>query len=593
MLKNLVKRMLRGGAGDAAAADAETAVPADRLRDCLIRASLQASAGAHAASVELYRECLELQSQDSRIWCNFGAELDAVGRTDEARSAYRRAIDLDPGLAQAWYNLGRLLQIAGQTAESENCYLTAALRVDASAERQLWLLIYNNLGLLLYKQGRPQEAVALYREALAGYAQAADLYSNLLLTMQYAGGYTQAESLAEHLEYARCFEAPLMKEWHAHPNARDPGKRLKIGYVSPDFKAHAVAFFIEPVLAHHDHVRMEVCCYCNHTVSDAVTVRLKSLVEQWHDISAIDDVRLAEQIREDGIDILVDLAGHTAGGRLQTFARKPAPVQVTWLGYPCTTGLAAMDYRITDVHADPAGVSEANYSETLFRLPDTFDCYAPPCDAPEVGVLPAIAQGYVTFGSFNNLAKLSAEVRALWAQVLLAVPGSRLLLKSVPLADTATRQRLIGDFAEYGVGEERLILAVAEATHFSHLNRYHEVDIGLDPFPYNGVTTSFEAMWMGVPVVTLAGSSFISRMGVTMLTNLGMTELIADTPQGYVAIAARLAGDIDRLAALRAGLRDRMANSPLTDARRFTLNLENAYREMWAKWCSKSRNQAR
>jgi len=322
-------------------------------------------------------------------------------------------------------------------------------------------------------------------------------------------------------------------------------------------------------------------------------VRLKSLVEHWHDISAIDDASLAEQIREDGIDILVDLAGHTAGGRLQTFARKPAPVQVAWLGYPCTTGLAAMDYRITDAYADPAGVSEAHYSETLFRLPDTFDCYGPPRDAPEVGYLPAIAQGHVTFGSFNNLAKLSAEVRALWARLLLAVPGSRLLLKSVPLADAAARQRLIGDFAAHGVGEERLILAAAEATHFSHLKRYHEVDIGLDPFPYNGVTTSFEAMWMGVPVVTLAGSGFISRMGVTMLTNLGMTELIADTPQGYVETAARLAGDIDRLAALRAGLRDRMAKSPLTDARRFTLNLESAYRQMWAEWCSGSGNQAR
>ena len=252
-----------------------------------------------------------------------------------------------------------------------------------------------------------------------------------------------------------------------------------------------------------------------------------------------------------------------------------------------------MDYRISDAHADPVGMSERYYSEILYRLPDTFDCYSPPQDAPKVGDLPAIAHGGITFGSFNNLAKLSVDVRTLWAQVLLAVPGSRLLLKTVSLAGTEARQRLIDDFGEHGVGEERLILAPPDATHFEHLNRYNQVDIGLDPFPYNGVTTSFEAMFMGVPVVTLAGNSFISRMGVSMLTSLGMTELVADTPEDYVAIAARLAGDLGRLAALRAGLRERMANSPLTDAKRFTLNLEKAYREMWANWRGRSQDEAR
>lgn len=252
-----------------------------------------------------------------------------------------------------------------------------------------------------------------------------------------------------------------------------------------------------------------------------------------------------------------------------------------------------MDYRISDAYADPVGISECYYSETLYRLPDTFDCYGPPQDSPKVDALPAIAQGGITFGSFNNLAKLSAEVYALWAQVLLAVPGSRLLLKTASLADAATRQRLIDKFAEHGVAAERLLLAPAEATHSEHLNRYNQVDIGLDPFPYNGTTTSFEAIWMGVPVVTLAGNSFISRMGAGMLTNLGMTELVAHTPQGYVATAARLAGDLGRLAALRAGLRQRLANSALADAKRFTLNLEKAYREMWANWCGGSQDDAR
>jgi predicted O-linked N-acetylglucosamine transferase (SPINDLY family) len=594
MLKDLVQALLRrAGDSDAAPAGREPAAAADRLHLCIVQAAGHAAAGDHAAAADLYRESLELQPQDPKLWCNLGAELDAIGEADESEFAYRRALELDPALAETWYNLGRLLQEKGRATESASCYGAAAALVDGATNRPLWLLIYNNWGLLLYKQGQPQEAVTLYRKALLEHAQAADLVSNLLLTMHYAEGYTQAELFAEHLAYAQRFEAPLKDNWLAHPNSRESGKRLKIGYVSPDFRDHAVAFFIEPVLAHHDHQQIEVYCYCSHSVSDKVTLRLKSLVEHWRDIRAINDDEAARRITEDGIDILVDLAGHTAGGRLQIFARKPAPVQVTWLGYPCTTGLSAMDYRISDAHADPIGMSESYCSETLYRLPDAFDCYKPPSDAPEVGALPAIAQGGITFGSFNNLAKVSPAVRKLWARVLLAVPGSRLLLKTVSLADAATRQRLIGDFAEHGVGEGRLILASADAAYSAHLNRYNQVDIGLDPFPYNGTTTSFEAMWMGVPVVTLAGNSFVSRTGVSMLTCLGMTDLIADTAEDYVAIAARLAGDLGRLAALRAGLRERMARSPLTDAKRFTLNLEKAYREMWERWCGGSQDEAR
>ncbi len=602
MLKRLLEHVLRRGtpleAGDGAAsrsarASAEAVAGADQLQVLLNRAAQRAADGDHASAASLYRDILELQPQEPWIWCNFGVALDAVGQSDEAERAYRKALELEPGLAHAWYNLGRLLQLGGRAAESANCYREAAARVDFGSNQALWHLIYSNWGLLLYNQGRPQDAVALYRKALAEHAQAADLMSCLLLTMQYIAGSTQAESFAEHLAYARRFETPLKGSWPSHPNSRAPGKRLRIGYVSPDFRDHAVAFFIEPVLAHHDPAQLEVYAYYTRSASDKVTRRLKQLVAHWRDIGAIGDEDAVKQIRDDGIDILVDLAGHTAGGRLQIFARKPAPVQVTWLGYPCTTGLTAMDYRVSDAHADPVGRNERYCSETLWRLPETFDCYRPPQDAPGVGALPAMAQGGITFGSFNNLAKLSAEVRALWVQVLLAVPSSRLLLKTATLADRATRQWLTGEFAERGMGEGRLILASADATHFEHLNRYNQVDIALDPFPYNGVTTSFEAMWMGVPVVTLAGNSFVSRMGVSMLANLGMTQLIARTPQDYVAIATHLARDLDRLAALRAGLRERMATSRLTDAKQFTHNLEKAYREMWVNWCVSSRVEAR
>lgn len=594
MLKRLVRALLRrDGGADPAAPVAQAGAGPDGPLDPIAQAAACAAAGDHAAAAEFYRESLKRWPQNARAWCNLGAERDAGGASDEAQPAYRRALELDPGLVPAWYNLGRLLQVEGRAAEAETCYREAAARVDSIAERQLWLSICSNRGVLLYNQGRTQEAVALYREALARDGQAPELWSNLLLTMQYASGCTPAESFAEHRAYAQRFEAPLKERWLPHPNAPVSGKRLRIGYVSPDFRAHAVAFFIEPVLAHHDHEQIEVYCYCNHAKQDGVTLRLMSLVRHWRDIRALSDDETARRIREDGIDILVDLAGHTAGGRLQVFARKPAPVQVSWLGYPCTTGLAAMDYRISDAHADPVGSSEQYYSEALCRLPDAFDCYSPPHESPEVGALPAMARGGVTFGSFNNLAKLAPGTRALWAQLLLAVPGSRLLLKSGALADPAARQRLMSEFAGCGIVAERLILAPADATHYEHLNRYNQVDIGLDPFPYNGVTTSFEAVWMGVPVVTLAGNSFVSRMGVSMLAGLGMKELIADTQEDYVAIAARLAGDPGRLGTLRAGLRQRLSNSPLTDAARFTLNLERAYREMWAAWCGRTGDAAR
>ncbi len=539
-----------------------------------------------AAEVSFHR-ALEINPDHAEAQNNLGNVLRDKGQLDAAEARYRRAIALKPDFSEAHNNLGSTLLDLGQL-DAAQASIQFALKIKPS-----YADAHNNLGNLLKNQGDLAAAEASYRRALEidpGFAKAC---SNLLTTMQYAEGHTQAESYAEHAAYARRLEAPLKGARLAHANPRETGKRLKVGYVSPDFRNHAVAYFVEPVLAHHDSEQTEVYCYYNHPISDEVTLRLKALVEHWRDIGSISDDTVAKQIREDGIDILVDLAGHTAGNRLGVFARKPAPVQVSWLGYLCTTGLSAMDYRISDVYADPLGMSEAYYSETLYRLPDTFVCYSPPKDSPRVGALPAVARGGITFGSFNNLAKLTPGVRELWTQVLLAVPSARLLLKTISLADTVTRQRLIEDFARHGVGEERLMLASHDATHFEHLNRYNEVDIGLDPFPCNGGTTSFDAMWMGVPVVTLAGDSFISRMGVSMLTSLGLTELIAQTPEDYVAIAARMAGDLGRLAALRAGLRERMANSPLTDAKGFTLGLEKAYREMWTTWCGGSRREAR
>lgn len=543
--------------------------------------------GRIAEAIECYRWAVKLKPDSAVRWNNLGGALQLLGAIEEAILCYRRALEFAPDYVDAMFNLGNAFcdqyRFADATTWFEN-----VLRLQPNLA-----IAHNNLGHALQRQGRLSEALACFRAALTINPDFGAAWQNYLYSLSYAAGYGAQEIFEEHVKFGRRLEEAAAGPKLEHRNERNLLKRIKIGYVSPDFRAHAVAYFIEPVLAHHNREQVEVYCYYNHSVSDEVTLRLKSLVEHWRDISAINDAEAAKQIWEDGVDILVDLAGHSAGNRLAVFARKSAPVQATWLSYVSTTGLGSIDYRITDVSADPVGLSERYYTEELVRLPDAFVCYRPTDGSPAVGALPAVKSGHITFGSFNNLAKMTPEVRSLWARVLLAVPGSRLMLKTKGLNDARMRQQLVEDFARQDVPEDRLELVAWDTSYAEHLNRYNQVDIGLDPFPCNGGTTSFDAMWMGVPVVTLAGDSFISRMGVSMLTSLGMTELVAAAPEDYVAIAARLAGDLERLAALRAGLRKRMANSPLTDAKRFTLNLETAYREMWAAWCRRSQEETR
>lgn len=392
---------------------------------------------------------------------------------------------------------------------------------------------------------------------------------------------------AAHRDFARRWEAPLAKLIQPHSNDRSPDRRLRIGYVSSDFRQHSVGYFIEPVLAHHDHGRFEIFCYSDHFQEDEVTERLKSHADHWRRLVGLSDEQAANQIRADQIDILIDLVGHMGGNRLLVFARKPAPIQVTWLGYPNTTGLSAMDYRLTDGFADPPGTTEHLHSEKLIRLPECFSCYRPLSDAPEISELPAREKRYVTFGSFNNQAKITPEVIAVWARILQSILGSHLTLKNPALGDETTQQMVQNSFAELGITPERLELLGHDPSQRLHLERYRSIDIGLDPFPYNGATTTCEALWMGVPVVTLAGKTHAGRVGVSQLSNLGLTELIGHTPEEYVAVAMRLSADLERLSALRTELRSRMAGSPLMDGPRFTKNLEEACLTMWKEWCIK------
>jgi predicted SAM-dependent methyltransferase len=354
-----------------------------------------------------------------------------------------------------------------------------------------------------------------------------------------------------------------------------------------------VAHFIEPVLAAHDRSKFHVFCYSNVSYPDEVTERFRSLCEEWRDVAALTDSQVAERMRFDGIDVLIDLAGHTGGGRPYLLARKPAPVQVTWLGYPNTTGLAAVDYRLTDAWADPPGESDRFHTEKLVRLPAGFLCYQPPADSPEVAPPPAAKSGGVTFGSFNFLAKAMPAMVPLWARLLQALPEAKLLLKSYGLSAQSARTALHAQFAEQGIGADRLIVLEPEASASAHLARYGEVDIALDCFPYNGTTTTCEALWMGVPVITLAGQSHVARVGSSILARAGLADLVAQSPQQYLDKAIALARDSARRSELRKSLRSRLRASPLLDAAAFTRGLESAYRDMWIEYAQKEDLSAR
>jgi predicted O-linked N-acetylglucosamine transferase (SPINDLY family) len=369
-----------------------------------------------------------------------------------------------------------------------------------------------------------------------------------------------------------------------HRNDRNSDRRLRIGFVSSDFREHSVSYFMEPVVQHRDRTQFEFYAYATSGVEDEVALRLKSGFDVWRNVASLGHEPLSRLIFDDQIDVLVDLNGHTAGNRLPVFARKPAPVQVAWLGYPNTTGLQAIDYRITDAISDPPGLTESLHSEQLWRLPTCFLCYRPPAAAPAV-VVESRTTDRVVFGSFNNHRKYSDSVIAAWSRILLAVPGSTLVLRVQGAEDASINAALAARFAVRGVVADRLSFLPSVVAALDHLMRYERIDVALDTFPYAGTTTTCDALWMGVPVVTLAGAVHASRVGCSLLSAVGLPELIGDDVDRYVALAVELALSNDRRQALRSELRLRMARSPLTDGEQFTRSIESAWRTMWATWC--------
>lgn len=543
--------------------------------------------GKHRQAVTEYRHLLQ-------------AQPSAAARNALARALIRFA-DSDPAGAPGYDEAAALLQQAWDDADDAiathlalaHCHRQRNRWTEAAGHYQAALAQkpedpapHNELANCYNQLGRIPEAILQYRETYRLAPDFPEALASVLACLNYDPGCPPDHAAAEHRHWAERVAAPYYPKHPRFDNERGIERRLRIGYVSPDLRRHPVAAIFEPILAAHDRGQVDVTCYYNFAGEDVVTLRLKSLAEQWRPVAGIDDDALCAQIRADRIDILVDLAGHTMHNRLLAFARKPAPVQASWLGYFNTTGLATMDYFISDPWSSPAD-QDRYYVEQLLRLPHTRFCYQAPEYMPAVGPLPAATRGIVTFGCLNNLSKVNEKVLALWGEVLRAVPESRLLLQTAALDDAPNRLRFGKLCEKHGIAPDRL-----EMRGFAPFNRvpesYAEIDIALDPFPFCGGMTSLEALWLGVPVITLPEAGLASRQSASMLMNLSLPALIAADPAQYVSRAAELARDLPRLAALRAGLRPRFAASPLMDYAGFARALEAAYRAMWRRWIASS-----
>ena len=561
-------------------------------------------------AIASFEQARRLRPEDSNLLFNLGQTLSALGRVREAAASFEQALVIRPGDPTLLFNLSVVQSVGGELeAAAANCERALARAPEFAAG-------FLHLGNVLRALGRLEEAIEAYRRvvllepdcvdavfylgltlhafndfeaALRQFEHVlvlrpdrVDVYDSLLMTLSYLPDCPIDRLVAAHRRYERLF-APASPPCPP-ARARESERRLRVGYVSDELCEHFAGYFVEPLLQAHDRAVVEVFCYSGIPRPDAATGRLKALCDHWRDTAGVGDEDLAERIRNDGIDILVDLSGHAAPNRLPVFARKPAPVQVTWLGYPATTGLAAMDYRLVDPVTDPEGGADRAACEALVRFRDGFLCFQPPA-ASEIRGTPYLECGRIRFGSFNNLSKTAAPVIALWAALLKRVPAATLTLKDWRLEYPDVRRRVAADFAGHGVAPERLELLAWTGDRAGHLEAFHRLDIALDPFPYNGTTITCEALWMGVPVVSLVGDRHAGRVGASLLTRVGLEELVVGDEAAYLEIAAALAADPERLGQMRRGMRKRLQASPLCDAARFTGCIERAYRIMWQRWC--------
>ena len=574
-----------------------------------------AASGALEAALEPAERARRLAPEVAGIQALAGELLALLRRYDEAVPALSRAVELAPQRHDWWQNLARvaltalnvealeraarhLLDHDPDDAEAKVHLANALFRKDAfGAVRALLEPVRaanlvganarNLLGVTLARQGRIEAGLEALENVPVLAPEAAELQMNRLLHLNYDPDRSPGQLKQEHLAWAERFARPVYANQLGCPQARDPDRRLRVGYLSPDLRRHSVAYFLAPLLSSHDRHEVETICYASVARPDAVSDELRAMADGWVDVHRLDDAALAARIRADRIDILVELAGHTRDSRLLACAYRPAPVQIGYIGYPNTTGVAAIDYRLTDHLADPDGFDD-HCCETLIRLPRCFLAYAAPRHAPAVGPPPVLRNGYVTFGSFNNLAKVNRRVIALWAEILRQIEGACLVLKSAGTGDPETRAGLEVAFAAHGIAAARLRILPPEPDGQSHLALYDEIDVALDPFPYNGATTTCEALWMGVPVITLTGDRHAGRVGASLLSAVGFQAGIAATPEDYVLTARLLASQPELLATARRNLRADLARSPLRDHEGHARAVEEAYRAVWQIWCADS-----
>jgi protein O-GlcNAc transferase len=520
-------------------------------------------------TLEIDAKCLEAHNNLGLVW------LD-TGHVERAIASFQNALVLNPQFVDAHYNLGNALKANGLLDQAIACYQRALSINPNHAEA------HSNLGNALKETGQLDEAAACHRRALALKPGCVAAHDSLLRTLPFLPDSDPESLFAEFQNWNRQHAEPLKRFVQPHANERHCERRLRIGYVSPDFRNHPVGWFISPLLASHDRAAFQVFCYAHVPIPDKITAQVQSHADVWRNIAGLSDEQVAALIRRDQIDILVDLAMHTADNRLLVFARKPAPVQVTYLAYAGGPALDTIDYRLTDSSLDPDHADDRYYMQKSVRLPGTYWCYTPSPAAMPVNELPALTAENITLGCLNNFSKVSPMALETWANLLGRLPNARLLLHIKP---GSHRDRVMSFLADRGLAPDRLEI-VGWMSLEQYFDTYRRMDVALDSFPCAGATTTCDALWMGVPVVTLAGRTAIGRAGVSLLSHVGIPDLVARSPAQYIQIAADLAADLPRLAKLRQTLRQRMKDSPLMDIDRFARDIEAAYRTMWRTWCA-------
>lgn len=539
-------------------------------------ANLLITQGKYKNAFNILKKLLSISPDNTQALLALGITYRAAHNVDDAIRVFERLVALSPNNSNFKNDLA-LLYIDKKYFESALQHLNAATHIESNNS-----ITHTNLALTYCNLGEIDLSISHYKKALKLDKSNEQAFKNLAFTLNYSCKHTPQEVFDIHLKYGTQYYAPPIS--NSHNNRQNTNQRIKIGYVSPDFRQHSVAYFIESVLKNHSKEYFEIYGYYNNDIDDEVTNRLKSYCDHWVNITNLSDKLAFKVINNNNIDILVDLSGLTVNNRMSLFAMKPAPIQVSWIGYPNTTGLKAIDYRITDSITDPIDNSDHLYTEKLIRLKNTFLSYTPNENTPDIKTTPAIKNNCITFGSFNNFSKTTPEVLHTWVCILKQTTNTRLFLKCGAFNEPLLIEKHYNFFEKAGINRDRIKLYGRNMTTYEHLDEYNNIDIALDPFPYNGTTTSFEALWMGTPFITLSGNSHASRVGASILNNLELSDLIAYSTEEYIQIAKKIAGNIDEISEYKNTLREKLQSSPLMDAISLTRNLENEYKRIYKHW---------